>query len=60
MRIQEELKEEKKTRVELFNQYTEVTGKRWNKNERRYNKLPEEFKLLQTDLSHTSMREALA
>lgn len=60
LRFQDQLETEKQTRIELFKQYTDETGQKWNKNERRYNKLPNELKEEQKDNLHTSMREAYA
>lgn len=63
LRFKDEVESEKKTRLDLFKQYTDETGQRFNKNEKRYNKLPEELKQeMKPDAGefHASMREAYA
>ena len=63
LRFQTELEESKKTRLEYFKEYTEVTGKRFNAVEKRYNKLPAELKEENTNDKNEllrSMKEACA
>jgi hypothetical protein len=63
LRFQNELETEKKVRLDLFKEFEEATGKRFVKNERRYNKLPEELKQeVKPDPGdlHASLREAYA
>ena len=63
LRFQGEVESDKKVRIELFKEYEEATGQRFVKNERRYNKLPEDLKQeVKPDPGdlHASLREAYA